>query len=421
VDQFYSTSNALPTSFSTSEQPNQPQPFLKADVRLQAKIWKWLTSHPEIWVGQNKEGNKLSLSEIEAKVTSSSSANNPDVDHPTRQTPSIQQQGSTGSPERDSNVTNDTESSSPLHIWTTRDRVWQAVAGHGVDFKRIPPLEFKALCFIAAAGEKGIAQPELVRLSGQDKRSLPKRTDNLHTNGYIDKAVVYVKPHKTSLLRLKRFVQSSSSLLQNGQAAKSIFADGRLILDNLLDCLCEWLKNDQFLPMVDLEEMLGCRSKSWEKRTLWRSLERLDIVGVIQRFRRPIQVQGPKGLARTIRPKCLRLLREPTVEDRQRYHSLTVKDRDAFRRRLEAQDAEAREEHVENEEDDDYVPEEELNQGAFTVHSSAQLLVRGFKPQWDPDVPYTNFIFKFVEQAGHGGISTMVSTIYPYFAMYLTR
>jgi hypothetical protein len=377
------------------------QPLPKDCGRIQRLAWGWLTENPEIWVGQNKEGNTLSLDQVEAQeVDLSTTLLRPSQHHEFES----QQPG----PSSKTKAIRHTEVPKPLRIWTTRDRVWQTLAGHGVDFKRIPPLEFKALGFIAAAGEKGILQPELIHATGQDKRSLPKRTDNLAQNGYIDKTVVWIKTQKTSLLRLTRFAPKETT---------EIFSNGRLILDNFLRNLCEWLKECDSIPLLDLEEKLDCTTASWEKTMLWRGLERLDIIGVIERFHRPTPIlakRGPKtNTSRVIKQKCIRLLKVPTEEDKHRYCTISRKDRDQFRQRLELQDAEAKKEHVEyGEDDDDYAP-------ALTPDTAQVSLPlpetntpndhRETALQWNPDLPYTNNMLNVLTKADSSGMSTMVS------------
>jgi transcription factor C subunit 3 len=76
-------------------------------------------------------------------------------------------------------------------LFASQNRIWQAVAGHSLDLKKLPAMEFVLLCIIATYGSEGIAQPELVVLSGQDKRSVPKRTDALAQKGYIEKIAHY--------------------------------------------------------------------------------------------------------------------------------------------------------------------------------------------------------------------------------------
>ena len=90
-----------------------------------------------------------------------------------------------------------------LHV--SEERQWRTIAGHGPDLKRVPLFEWRALADIASVKEKGILQGDLVRLTGQDKRSLPTRTDALARKGYIIKQPVVLRGGKSSKLWLAQF------------------------------------------------------------------------------------------------------------------------------------------------------------------------------------------------------------------------
>lgn len=102
-----------------------------------------------------------------------------------------------------------------IRLFATESRIWRTIAGHEPDYARIPGLDFNCLSIIAACGPPGIPQNDLVRISGQDKRSLPLRTDRLHKSGYIIKRPVTLYHNKallhTSLLTLQRFAESSEA------------------------------------------------------------------------------------------------------------------------------------------------------------------------------------------------------------------
>lgn len=107
------------------------------------------------------------------------------------------------------------EDSTPSHgirLYASQNRMWLAITKHGPDLTKVKSLDFGALSIIAANGPKGMYQHDLVRLSGQDKRSVPARTDRLDVDGYIEKRRVTIQLYKptrvlnTSHLVLKRFV-----------------------------------------------------------------------------------------------------------------------------------------------------------------------------------------------------------------------
>ena len=102
-----------------------------------------------------------------------------------------------------------------VRLFASENRMWHALTGHEPDPSRLKELDFVLLSIIASYGTKGILQHDLVRVSGQDKRSLPHRTDRLHEHGYIEKKKIssllweedYARKVHTSLCTLRRFVQ----------------------------------------------------------------------------------------------------------------------------------------------------------------------------------------------------------------------
>jgi hypothetical protein len=118
-------------------------------------------------------------------------------------------------------------------LFASQNRVWQAIAGHGMDLKKIPAMEFVLLCIIANHGSEGIIQPELVRLSKQDKRSVPKRTDNLARNGYINKTPFQSRKYYTSLCVHKRSVKQDNVLFKP-HTIDEVFGEDHFILSGFI-------------------------------------------------------------------------------------------------------------------------------------------------------------------------------------------
>lgn len=92
-----------------------------------------------------------------------------------------------------------------LRLRVTEERIWIALTGHGVNHSRCPRMEFACLSVIASRRYDGIVQPELTRVTGQDKRSLPRRTDSLAKKGYIEKTLAFTRGQRTSHLILRRY------------------------------------------------------------------------------------------------------------------------------------------------------------------------------------------------------------------------
>ena len=128
--------------------------------------------------------------------------------------------GAASSEIKDTTVLQETIPSPGIRLYASKNRMWHALAGHGPDSSKIKSLDFVCLSIIAAHGPQGILQHDLVRISGQDKRSLPARTDRLRNDGYIEKkrvSVVLYGPERllhTSKCTLKRFVNNPSNQKQ---------------------------------------------------------------------------------------------------------------------------------------------------------------------------------------------------------------
>lgn len=167
-----------------------PSKELTIDCNYLETVWSWLADHPDVSV---KDGP----------------AEQPDAHGQSAQMAPTDQPGDGPSGRIDVALAF-ARSKAPFRLFTTEDRIWHALTDHGVNWKRIPPLEFQCLTVIAAKGPAGVLQPDVTSITGQDKRSLPKRTDSLHEKGYIVKESCLGGGVKTSLLRLKKFVTGQS-------------------------------------------------------------------------------------------------------------------------------------------------------------------------------------------------------------------
>ena len=225
--------HALPHPRITS---NVDRPFLE-------QVWRWLIKNPEIRLGSQAGHKQLTLSEVEAR--------NAAIEHLEQSTPSSQKtdppkavapshasdapttvqdahvnqiQRSTESAcarTEDAGAPQETKFNPGIRLYASKNRMWHALTGHGPDFSKVKSLDFICLSIIAACGPKGILQHDLVRISGQDKRSLPARTDRLHDSGYVEKKRVSVQlsnPTRllhTSQCTLKRFINGTSDQKQS--------------------------------------------------------------------------------------------------------------------------------------------------------------------------------------------------------------
>ena len=205
---------------------NVDRPFLE-------QVWKWLLQNPDIRLGGYAGLKRLTLSEVEARnaaikppersILISQQTDLSQTIAPTEASdaPTIVQDGDvTQTQQTAKSVSARTENAAVpqeakfnpgIRLYASNDRMWHTLTGHAPDSNKVKSLDFICLSIIAACGPKGILQTDLVRISGQDKRSLPARTDRLHDGGYIEKKSVNVelvnppRSLNTSKCTLKRF------------------------------------------------------------------------------------------------------------------------------------------------------------------------------------------------------------------------
>ncbi|KAI4178073.1 MAG: hypothetical protein L6R41_008542, partial [Letrouitia leprolyta] len=214
VESYYATSESC-NDGTRSIRINTPA----VDRKFLEKVWTWLTRHSEIEVGEGGWANKLSLSQVERRNASLDIQQHEELDHTRSAAEPLENQYATHPPAREENHNSGTRlpkshqttpsngPSGQLRLYSRVERRWQAIAGHAPDPIKIPRLDFACLSIIAVHGPKGILQPDLVRISQQDKRSVPERTWRLHNGGYISKIPILINKSHTSKLILKRYVK----------------------------------------------------------------------------------------------------------------------------------------------------------------------------------------------------------------------
>jgi hypothetical protein len=201
-------------------------------------------------------------------------------------------------------------------IYISENKLWQAVAGHEVDPARIPRTEFELLVAIAQHGPEGILQAAATHMTGQDKHSVPARTDRLAKKGYITKTTVMARSIKTSLLRLAKWSSSESGMLENGM----------IHYDALFDKTIALLKeNGGIMSLDDLCKGLQATVKATRK-VYRRYCVRLSETGCTRLLR--CRVQDEDGNPILIRQnkkekvvRAVQLLREPTGQDKTAFMS----------------------------------------------------------------------------------------------------
>ena len=289
-------------------------------------------------------------------------------------------------------------------IFTNEEIAWQAIAGHGVDYSRIPKLSFDCLSVIAAHGPSGVLQPTIVQITGQDKRSVPHRTDLLAENGYIIKLQAYDGRHKTSLLKLRKFAEADGSSKPILDLERTrIFPQTDLLAqqddderDKVYDDMVRLLQeNDNIVAIVDLCRAFNIRRNTALKQEFLLSIDRFVESGCARLVQALLQDSNNRTAT------CLQLVREPTDRDREAFVGTSTKqglpedDRDES----------LVDQEVENEKPPETEQVEDGNEQR-TVQDSAEVQQR-IPPQWTSDTLQENFIFNIIDKTGPAGISSM--------------
>ncbi|KAL6702848.1 hypothetical protein ACN47E_000875 [Coniothyrium glycines] len=281
-------------------------------------------------------------------------------------------------------------------LYASQNRTWQALTGHGIDLKKVPSMEFVLLSLIAARGAEGITQPELTQLSGQDKRSVPNRTNELARKGYITKEPVQANKIRTSLCVHSKFTPQRTFLTSG--AVEDVYKKDSFVLSGFVHLLYAKLKDAGIVPSRDIRKKLGVPMSTWNKRATQGALVRLDQSGMIKRFR----VRKKKTEDTWI--TCIQVLREPQEED---VNNL------GFRRQLNVTD-DTNDELLDDDGDNDTLMRDlEVdmlgNDGSNNQNSeSRDTAVESDRiaPQWTPDRMLANIVFDVVSLGGADGLDS---------------
>ncbi|KAK7735604.1 hypothetical protein SLS53_007343 [Cytospora paraplurivora] len=295
-------------------------PPTEDEVKLARLAWKWLLDTGEVSVGRDGEWNHLTFDDIlsipeelggQGSVVTKDSGS--------------KEGGAIGAPK---------PKKLPKirpRLFVSEETVWKTLTGHGIDYKRVPNLEWKCLVVIGSAKEDGIIQGDLVRTTGQDKRSVPKRTDFLQQKGYIAKRTHMVRGTKTSKLWLARFAPTLP-IPSNPLGSKNL-SRGSLTKDmNPVPWHDQWTAKDSTgrdeisyvalgqtiialakawgtLRIRDLKAKLGILGKRWHMKVMSRFLRRFNKLGNLTYV--AATFVGEKHVFKD----CIRFTRDPTEED----------------------------------------------------------------------------------------------------------
>jgi transcription factor C subunit 3 len=392
---------------------NLEKSLTPAEMASARWAWDWLRSRPQILINGNKRWNRLQLSEALALPEADS------VD------PAI------ASAAGEADETEKTKGKKVKKTLTTRPRihpseelVWQTLTRHGVDYKRVPALEWACLQGIASAKAEGILQSDLRRLVDQDKRSLPKRTDSLARKGYIAKRTVVVQKMKTSRLWLIDFApplveeESCGMDLTPETLSKDLepvswhprWTGNNIDMDALGRTVVGVVKAFNVIRYADLRSKMGVSGKRWQMKTLAKNCQRLVDIGVLK-----YTAASFPGMRKVFKD-CLKFVRDPSAEEWDKFLATGKKTSvysDPTRLREPKPNALAL-----------YGKTEEDGEGSGDARSKVKRIFSG----WIPEKPLAQTVFEVIRSAGPEGASNpqvSVATVgyqhRRYLSSYLTK
>ncbi|EME85429.1 uncharacterized protein MYCFIDRAFT_171355 [Pseudocercospora fijiensis CIRAD86] len=316
---------------------------------------------------------------------------------------------------------------------TTLDRIWHAVAGHGVDHSRLPNHDFQLLQAIASHGPSGVLQPVVTKITGQDKRSVPHRTDRLAQNGYIVKEPVVGAGTRTSVLRLARYANLKNQFdMPANQPGLRGSTRPVLYTDRWFDSIIQLLReNHNIMSMSDIWLGLGiaAQKSKHQKQQLARCLRRVAEVGLVRRVSAQLVDRDGKiittnssGHQRSA--QAIQLLRDPADLDRLIWLKDSAKPRAASREEDIGTDIDeallADDVDTDDEGENDVVvqvppanitrPVNEDGDGDNDDDDDddiddLDLITDRVPPIWRPEVPLPNLIHDIVDGSGEAGIT----------------
>ncbi|KIX08407.1 uncharacterized protein Z518_03063 [Rhinocladiella mackenziei CBS 650.93] len=300
--------NDLPSADGSS-----PRPSPAVDRPLLSKIWTWLGRHPEVSIGDDKQYNKSTLAEVENEFPGYVDAQLEGSRHPDDiYSGSDDSQRAPETP-KPIGTTRRARLASGPRIRVSTERMYETICGHPPDFTKIAHLEFDLLSHIAAARSNGILQGELRRATGQDKRSVPKRTDALHKKGYIVKETVYRKGNRTSRLIFKKFYHPADGNVELLRDHGGPIRRGSSVRDAVRR-IFDVLSDQSLIPQTKLAEELNLDSPA-ESAVLVKILRRLERLQFLKRVRTAV---GPSATSGDLK-QFVQLVRHPRVGDLQSF------------------------------------------------------------------------------------------------------
>lgn len=337
----------------------------KLDHGFLAKVWQWLTREDDILVDDAEQLKSWSFEQLTAQYPGA--LDGVEFDETSHD-------GQSGT--KDKNPKPHAASSYCPRITVNIHRIHQAICGHDPDPSRVPASEYALLSVIARTREEGILQGVAGRLTGQDKRSVPKRTDCLHSKGYIVKRTVLAGGQKTSRLILKRFARASDG-------------SSDFLVKDLAIRIVSTLQSDRFMTQDDLATILSLTDPA-RRRVLNQVVAQLVRRKCVKKIKAAF---GPDSDAGELK-LCLQVVRELEETD----WTFQEQDNISFAKSVDdailkaANDIDAADPDA-----NEIADEAEIDQTDDQIFHHL--------PQWNPDRLIPNILWDLAANAGEEGIT----------------
>ncbi|KAK2071443.1 hypothetical protein P8C59_005869 [Phyllachora maydis] len=374
--------------------------------------WQWLKTQPDIFIQGGKARPNLDFDHVLALPEAVS-------DRPAKT-------GDGGESQQSSSQKGSSVSASVRpRIRVREELMWSSIAGHSKDHRRLPPLEWQCLVGIASAGKEGIFQSDLIRLVGQDKRSVPKRTDALATKNYAVKRSVNRHKQKTSKLWLPRFAPPSfaqKELEELDFSTENLTRDlepvswahlwlvGGLDLEAFGRTFLAIAKAWGVIRYMDLKCKMGIDEKPWQMKQLSRICRRFVDAGILK-----YSVAAFPGNVR-IWKDCIKFLRDPTPEEWRNFLATGKRTHGKQTKQLKGCSSAAHKKGgIAHDEDKD-----DCEAGQMENIDTQNALV----PGWEPELPVMQSTFEVIQAAGSTGASIpqiSAATVGYHFRRFVAR
>lgn len=354
-------------------------------------MWKWLLRHQDVSINEKRGADRLSLAE--ALERGNEDSVKVDLD-PKQGVMAIHGKDVKG---RDAPSSGSRKAIFRVHVCT--DRMWLALCGHPPDSSLVLPLEFKLLSIIASVGKNGILQGDLVKSSGQDKRSVPNRTNVLQTKGYIEKRRVQVRGTNTSLLLLRRFAEDPEARAAHGEGLQTLTDETPFVdIGALLQQTFEHLRNDKIISHKTLRDRVGMGKTLWFSKKFSRLIRRLEETGCVRRVR----ARSKHSASLHWYYPSVKYIRDPS-EMEFKYYVTT-------RSNIGTPNDQASGSFNQDEDDEEIAGDDTVIASEEPDPKEPLIEVGGPIAQWNPDRQFIHTLIEIIERSGEGGISIEVST-----------